>query len=314
MASQERNNTFNLYQEVLVFTDKASRNGRIAVPREEYVRNLRRGFRGITFHQLTDALMQLEVRGLVKIEWLGPDNFNVTLTQTTINLLHKAPAAAVPGQRPQPAAGAPRAQGAAVTPVPSKTAPKPVPPKPQQKPAGDAPGPISGTVAQKLPPPKPQPEEITISTFGDISETNRETQTSEPERLATRRNEMNDWLSSQLTALGEREEEMNRRDAELKNREETLSRWERDSVDRVEDIEKRFQTALTNVMDELRRQERLLPELYRAVGVDRSSVAELLKPIRECEAKIDELERERGVIRRSIKEMQEALNQHGPSG
>jgi chromosome segregation ATPase len=154
---------------------------------------------------------------------------------------------------------------------------------------------------------------VKISTFGDL-EAKPEPRPLDPERLATKRNEMNDWLSSQLTVLGEREEAVNRRDDELRSREEMLSRWEREALERVEEMEKKFQTALTNVMDELARQEKVLPDFYKSIGADRSSVAEWLKPIKECEARIDELERERAGIRRAIKEARDALGQHGSSG
>jgi hypothetical protein len=104
MMQGEPPSTFNLYQALILFMDRASRGGRFAVPREEFVRNLHKFFPGVSYRNLMDALLQLENRGLVRILWAGPENFSVTMTPASLNIVRNAaqPRAAVPPAPPPP--------------------------------------------------------------------------------------------------------------------------------------------------------------------------------------------------------------------
>ncbi len=170
---------FNLFQDLLLFTDEASRGGKLAVSREAYIRNLKSRFHGVTFNRVRDTLLQLEERKLLKVEWTGPETFSVRMTEVSQNLLHPPPAppANPPPPSPSPApnsvaapppatppvaapATAPAPESAAAPNQPS-TAPTPAAPPPPETPPSPpvtVPVPATPVPAPESAVPAPTPE------------------------------------------------------------------------------------------------------------------------------------------------------------
>lgn len=147
--------TFNLFQDLLIFTDEASRGGKLAVTREAYIRNIKTRFHGIPLNRLRDTLLQMEERRLLKIEWTGPETFSVRLTEMSQALLHPPPTAPVPPKSPPAPATASPAPPAPVSP-PAPVAPAAAPaPTPTPAPT-PAPAPV---VSPPVAPPAPAPAE-----------------------------------------------------------------------------------------------------------------------------------------------------------
>jgi hypothetical protein len=103
MATPGPDSTFNLFQELLSFTDKQCKGTKKAVNRDEYVRNLRGLFKGTNFKQLTEALNQLEEKGLLTLDWLSPGDFSVSLTDAGKALFHQTSEPTAPPPPSQPA-------------------------------------------------------------------------------------------------------------------------------------------------------------------------------------------------------------------
>ncbi len=171
---------FNLFQELLVFTDEASRGGKLPVAREAYIRNLRARFRGIPLTQLRDSLLQMEEKQLVKIEWTGPDAFWVRMTEKSVQLLHpppKPPAVAPPAPPPAsppaaaptpPPAAAPSPPPAAPVPAPEAAAPAAAPAPAPSPPSAPLPvvveaKPPEGVALMQVPPSAPPPAPAAVT-------------------------------------------------------------------------------------------------------------------------------------------------------
>ncbi len=137
---------FNLFQAILLFTDQASRGGKVPVTREDYLRNVRRSLGGVPYSDLQRGLQQLQGQGVLDIEYLGPGDFQVRLTAQGEALLH-------PGT-PRPAEPPPTPD------LPSQTEP-PLPgtgveaPQEPSQPPGEGSGSVPSGPASPSPPTDP---------------------------------------------------------------------------------------------------------------------------------------------------------------
>lgn len=284
--------TFNLFQAVLLFMDRASRGGKLAVPREEFMRNLKRQFGNATYPQLRTTILQLESRGLLAMEWLGPDNFNARLTDEGIEVVRKvsAPPAPRPTAAPTPppvlAPAPPLTPHRAVVPLPAELAPAPPPAKEESPPAPEAPPAHDEPAA-------PEPVEPMPS----------------PEKSKGGREGMEEWLNTRLNLLTEREELLSRREAEFARRHDELDSLAARYTSGASDLERKIQAELERVMEELVRQEHILNDRITSNPNRDLGLPELVQRIRECETGLDRLDKERGSLRKMVRELRELVEE-----
>lgn len=289
----DEHGSFNLFQAILLFVERASRGGKLPVSRDEFVRNLRRSFPGVNYIQMREAIRQLANQNLLVLETLGPDDFNAKLTDAGAELLRKYAAA----RSPPPAAPPAPPRVPSPPPVQAPPSPRIVSASPPQPPPVRlrAPAPSPEPEARA---PRPPEEKVELSTFADVAPAK-----SEESHALQGRKDMEDWLNTRLSSINDREDSVMAKETEVFEREEALRASEAAFIAKADEIERNIQAELEHVMEELVRQEHLTSDRIASNPSRDTGLAEVLRRIKECEMNLEELDKERAQLRKVIREL-----------